>query len=129
MFTDFATRGMEDRTNLVTPGDGNLDRILIQTNASTLNWKPIPAVILNASQSYKVAWMANFTEGSRYVQASTGDDERLLLLSLILWASDKRTYSVMNPELRMGTRASYINAVNNDMFEVYKFNFGLGYPF
>jgi len=31
--------------------------------------------------------------------------------------------------LNLGYRTSYVNTFNKDMFEVYKFSMGLGYPF
>jgi len=110
-------------SNLIGPGDGNLDRILIQASNKTKTGNPIPGVILNVSSVSRVAWIANFT------QSGVGDDERLLIISLLLWTSNKRAVSVLAPELKLGFKTSYVNSVNKDMFEVYKFNLGLGYPF
>lgn len=111
-------------TNLIGPGDGNWDRVFIQASNVTKNNNPIPGVILNTTSLVsRVAWIANFTSGG------VGDDERLLFLSLLLWASNKRSNPILQPTLKIGFKTSYINSVNTDMFEVYKFNLGLGYPF
>jgi len=112
------------------PIDGNEDRILIKGNQKTEknpSWGnknlTTPAVILNATPISRVAWISDFTE------EGVGDDERLLLISLLLWTSNKRAVGVLAPELKLGFKTSYVNSVNKDMFEVYKFNLGLGYPF
>ncbi|MFQ6120513.1 MAG: hypothetical protein ACE5KE_11610, partial [Methanosarcinales archaeon] len=110
-------------TNLLAPGDGDLSRILIQASNQTNIGTPIPGVILNVTEISRTAWIANFTSDG------VGDDERLLIISLLFWASDKRAVGVLSPGVKLGIKTSYINSVNEDMFEVYKFNLGLGYPF
>ncbi|MDI6798695.1 MAG: hypothetical protein QMD12_01705, partial [Candidatus Aenigmarchaeota archaeon] len=104
------------------PEDGNLDRILIQAANKTINNEPVPGVILNVTPTTRVAWIANFTE------EGVGDDERLLLISLLLWASNKRAVEIPQA-LRTVHLIPYINVYNRDMFEVYRFNLGLGYPY
>jgi len=110
-------------TNLIVPGDEDWDRILIQASNKTGADTPIPGVILNGTEIARTAWIANFTAGG------VGDDERLLFISLLLWASNKKAIGILLPEIRVGYKTSYVNTVNKDMFEVYKFNLGLGYPF
>jgi len=109
--------------NLIAPSDGELDRILIQASNKTEKETPIPGVILNTTEISRTAWMADFAADG------VGDDERLLLISLLLWASNKRAMGILLPEIKVGFKTSYVNTVNKDMFEIYKFNLGLGYPF
>ena len=108
--------------HVLTPGDGNLNRILIQGDNTTQAGEPIPGVILNASSLSRVAWISNFTDDG------VGDDERLLLTSLILWAAGKKTTSILAQPFKEGYFTSYVNVVNQDMYEVYKFTLGVGYP-
>ena len=110
--------------NVLTPAEDDRYKILLQSNVKTKQEdEPVPAVLLNEALFSRVAWIANFTE------EEVGHDEKLLLTSLFLWASNKRSVSTISPELRRGFKTSYVNTVNKDMFEVYKFNLGLGYPF
>jgi hypothetical protein len=60
---------------------------------------------------------------------TVGHDERLLLQSVILAVSNKNSKVSPLGDLRTGSVTTYINAVNRDMFEVYRFNLGLGFPF
>ena len=53
---------------------------------------------------------------------------KLLLASLLLWASDKKHISTLS-DLRSGYLTSYVNIANQNMYEVYKFDLGLGFPF
>lgn len=108
---------------IITPGSEDLYKILLQMDVKTTKNEPLPAVLLNVSYESRAAWVANFTE------QEVGDDERLLLISLLLWASNKKAMGILLPEIKVGFKTSYINTVNKDMFEVYKFNLGLGYPF
>lgn len=91
--------------------------------ASTGGSEPnVSVVILNSSIS-NVAWLADFSDNGY------SDDEKLLLLSLLMWGSNKRAVSVLSPNLEIGYSASYINTANQDMFEVYRLNLGLGQPY
>lgn len=107
----------------VYPGDDNKNRILIKADKVYTNGLEIPAVILNSTQVGRVAWVADFTD------KEVGDDEKLLLTSLLLWSSNKKSKELILGELKLGFLTSYINTVNKDMFEIYQFNLGLGYPF
>lgn len=111
------------RYHVLAPGDGDLKRILIQAENKTDLGEPIPGVILNATSISRVAWISDF------IEEGVGDDERLLLISLLLWASNKRAIGILSPEVKLGYKTSYVNTVNKDMFEVYKFSLGLGHPF
>ena len=109
--------------NALSPAREDVNKILVQANTVTQLNEPLPAVLLNQTSNMKAAWISNFTE------EGVGDDERLLMISVLLWASNKRLDLVMNPQLNLGYRTSYVNTFNKDMFEVYKFSMGLGYPF
>jgi hypothetical protein len=74
----------------------------------------------------RTAWIADF---SRDGLDKVEDDHRELLLSLILWASNKRSVSMTSSQLKTGFISTYINAFNDDIFEIYKFKLGLGYPY
>lgn len=121
--SDFLRVGVGGIAYNVQPGDGNKNRILL--NATP---EGFPAVILNITPISRVAWVANFTEGG------TDDDERLLFVSLLLWVSNQGTFWLRDggtiPEyLKVAYSTSYVNTVNIDMFEVYKFKLGVGYPY
>lgn len=106
----------------IEPGDDNTDRILLKSISESPP-REYPVVILNQSTIVRTAWIANFTD------IGTSDDEKLLLTSLLLWASNKRTREVVLGDLQFGYLTSYLNTVNDDMFEVYRFNLGLGFPY
>jgi hypothetical protein len=105
---------------VLAPDDNDYQRILIQAENFTETNEPIPGVILKATPAYRTAWISNFTKGG------VGDDERLLITSLLFWASNKK--STVIPYTALGYETSYINVANKDMFEVYLFDLGLGYP-
>lgn len=117
-FTDF----LKDGNSKLYPVDQNTRRILLSMGNYSNSDKPIPVVVLNGTRT---AWIADFTRDS----LDAGDDHRQLLTSLILWASNKRTVGVLSPNVKIGYMTSYINVNNTDMYEVYKFGLGLGYPF
>lgn len=85
---------------------------------------PAFCVILNATG--KAAWISDFSRnGLTYVD----DDHRNLLLSILLSTSNKNAMGVLSPGIKVGYETSYINSVNDDMFEIYTFKLGLGYPY
>jgi hypothetical protein len=81
--------------------------------------------ILNGTFA-RTVWIADF---SRNGLDKVGDDHVQMLISLLLWASNKRSVSMASSSIRTGFLSTYINTVNYDMFEVYKFKLGLGYPY
>jgi hypothetical protein len=109
------------RTLQIEPNDGDQERVLL-TSISEIPARQYPAVILNQLGDSRVAWTASLGEGN------VEDDEKALLISLLLWASNKHTTSEVS-NLQFGYLTSFINVKNIDMFEVYKFSLGLGYPF
>lgn len=120
VFEDFLGYGSGSRTIVdIEPLDSNQDRVLVSAVAGATYY---PAVILNTYGSGRVAWMQE--PGA----ANYGDDEKALMLSLLLWASNKETTSPAAANFQSGYTSSYINVQNYDMFEMYKVNIGVGYP-
>ncbi len=130
-YIDFNTIGLSFRTDYtfqdflgpgtifhIEPTDST-DRVVIYSE-STSPAKKFPAVIVNPAG--RVAWIADFTD------STVGDDERLLLASLLHWSSSKKTQGITG-NIKFGYSTSYLNADNTDMFEVYRFDLGLGFPF
>lgn len=108
----------------VYPSDDNVNRILVDANKTyTGTEMPIPVVILNSTGISRAAWMADFSE-----EDAAGHDQKLLLTSLLFWASNKKSVSSLS-NLKIGYTTSYVNVNNEDIFEVYKFDLGLGFPF
>ncbi len=104
----------------VTPRDQNSDKVLLLGSSSSGDF---PACIINEVHGGKSAWIPLLGKDG-YT-----DDEKTLLLSLILWSSNKESNRIDLSQIRSGYKSSYIKVVNRDMFEIYKFNFGIGYPF
>jgi hypothetical protein len=118
VFNDFGNYGPTGMDILnVEPRDGDQNKIILKSDGG------YPVVILNRNQISRAAWIADFSEDGY------GDDEKQLLTSLIFWASNKRAIGVLSTNIKTGFLTSYINTANQDIFEVYKFNLGLGYPF
>ena len=101
--------------------DNDARKILLKADVK-YNGNYIPAIILNNSEGARVAWMADFENYDDY-------EFRTMIASLLLWASNKRAIGILSPNVKVGLRTSYVNTVNDDMFEVYKYNLGLGYPY
>jgi len=106
-------------TSAIVPSDGNSDRILLKTDVNT------GVVIVNGTRKAKTAWMADFSRDL----TKMGDDHRQLLTSLILSLSNKDAFSVISPNVKIGFVTSYINVNASDIYEVFRFNLGLGYPY
>jgi hypothetical protein len=122
VFENFLGYGSGSRTIAdIEPADSNQDRVLVAAVAGTTYY---PAVILNTYGSGRVAWTQE--PGA----ANYGDDEKALLMSLLLWAANKEpsTADTGISSFRAGYMTSYINVKNYDMFEIYKLNIGIGYP-
>ena len=108
--------------NLIYPIDEDKERILLEGDKEIDvggTYYPVPAVILNGT---KVAWSSDF------FTAGLGDDEKLLLISLLFWASNKKTKEI-HQTLRTVYLTPYLNVKNEDLYEVYKFSLGLGSPY
>jgi len=118
VFNDFLHSSTNSQLMDIQPIDGNQNKIILTAQPSGY-----PVVILNQTGVSRAAWIANFSDGG------AGDDEKLLLASVLLWASNKRSESILSPNIKVGLETTYINTANQDMFEVYKFGLGLGSPF
>jgi len=115
----------------VTPVDGNMGRIALVAHFSQ-DAVDLPVVILNGTFG-RTAWIADFTNNPNFKTgcdsvAPAGDDNKLLLASLLMWASSKRI-PTSSSETQHGFLIPYINVQNSDMYEVYQFNLGLKSPF
>jgi len=103
-------------TKRITPFDGDNSKILV----SVATDPTAACVILNGT---RVAWMSDFTNGNYDFNHTK------MLVSIILAASNKRPSSSSTPAMSTGFMTPYINVKNTDMYEVYEFDLGLGYPY
>jgi hypothetical protein len=97
-------------------------RVLVQVNIDT--GSRASCVIFNDKKVAKVAWMADFSN------TAYNSNHTRLLTSVLLAASNKKAIGVLSPNTppNIGYMTSYVNVKNTDMFEVYRFNLGMGYP-
>jgi hypothetical protein len=109
----------------IQPIDDNQNRILIKY-VSTSPPREYPVVILNQTKISSVAWIADF---SRNGLNKVKDDQKQLLNSLILSVSNKDAKELTYGSVKLGQSTSYLNVMNNDMFEIYKLNLWVGHPF
>lgn len=117
----FDDAGFRPASVMLYPSDLNDDKILLY-DGSYGNGRPIPAATINDSLPGKAIWATDFL--------GTTHDQRLLMASLVLSASKKKTVETTLGDLKItGALTPYIDVVNRDMLEVYQFNLGLGFPF
>ena len=118
-FVDFIRTPSIDK---IAPSDGDYTRSLVCRE------NPLPqkscGVILNNASGWRTAWIADFTRTSLDVD----DDLKLVFESLLLWTSNKESTSAA-VSLSKGYVIPFVNVKDTDVFEVYKFNFGIGYPY
>lgn len=119
-FTDFLQAG----GSRIYPLDNDINKIALYNGNWVSPSRSIPVVILNGTLG-RTAWVADFSRGGL---DGVKDDHKSLLLSLLIWTSNKGAFE-QSPSLESGVLTSYINTENKDIFEVYKFNLGLGFPF
>ncbi|MBI2545271.1 MAG: hypothetical protein HYW22_01570 [Candidatus Aenigmarchaeota archaeon] len=119
-FNDFVS--FNNNYNKLSPIDGDTQKVFVASgfwdHANTI---PISVSIFNSTGNARVAWIADF---SRNGLANTGDDHKLLISSIVLSASNKISESSGNGQI-----SSYINSVDNDMFEVYRIDLKFIKPF
>jgi hypothetical protein len=116
MFSDFAK---SPAVAEIKPVDGNYDRVLLAAGAT------MSAVVMNGTKQVQTAWVADFSRDAEKM----GDDHKNLLLSLILALSNKKAFSVLSPNVKIGFVTSYINVNATDLYEILRLNLGLGYPY
>ncbi len=122
-FPEYKFKDFLDGGTKLYPKDQDVSKVLLSKGAYVGTSNPIPVVIVNEKTS-RVAWVADFTKNLNNV----GDDHKLLLSALLLWSSDKKHVSGLS-NLKFGHLTSYVNVANQDMYEVYRFDLGLGFPF
>jgi len=106
----------------VLPSDGDTTKILLR-DGNYNGGSPLPVVVMNGSESGRVIW------GSDFISSNVDHDKRLLIASMLLAASSKRSNAPTIGDIQTGFLTPYINVVNRDMLEIYQFNLGLGFPF
>ncbi|MBI4894735.1 MAG: hypothetical protein HY833_03295 [Candidatus Aenigmarchaeota archaeon] len=108
---------------LLYPSDRDDDKV-ISYDGSYPNGRPIPTVTVNNSLTGRAIWSSDF------LSVNPGHDRKLMMASMVLAASKKRTIETTLGDLRIsGAVTPYVSVVNRDMMEIYQFNLGLGYPF
>jgi hypothetical protein len=112
-----------NRVYYIGPIDDNWNRVLLKGTAQA---KEYPASIVNTTSGNRVAWIADLLGDSN---DDFGDDKKQILLSLLLWGSNKISKESLTGVLKAGYITPYINIGNRDMFEVYRINLGLGFPY
>ncbi len=118
-FVDFI---QETGIESIKPSDDDYSRaFVIRTNVAP---EKACGVVLNNASSWRTAWIANFTEDGLGV----GDDLKNLIISLLLWASNKEKAATIT-DLRVGYVTSFVNVYEMDVLELYKLDFGIGYPY
>lgn len=120
VFSDFLSYILQGRKIIHIEPIGDRGRVLLMGIKGRDEY---PAVILNTYSNSRVAWIPNFER-----ERKAFDEEKNLLLSLLLWASRKRSTEITHL-IKTGFSTSYINVKNRDMYEVYKFSLGLAYPY
>lgn len=108
--------------NDVYPADLDRSKIFLRDGPSGI--RPIPAVVFNTSGSGMTAWMPE-----EIFTGTVGHDDRLLMQTVILSAANKNSKASPLGDIKGGSVTTYIDVANRDMFEVYRFNLGIGFPF
>lgn len=114
------------RVYSIGPVDDNQNRILLR-GVSTSPSREYAVSIVNASFGNRVAWIADMQEEINIMGFT--DDKKEIVLSLVLWATNKVSKQPIIGKVKSGYVTPYINSVNKDMLEVYRFNLGLGFPY
>jgi hypothetical protein len=117
-FSDFCKDVTKER---IVPLNGEIERAFMYGVNATGDIGAY-CVILNGTG--QIAWLSDLRNN-----VAIEDDHKLLLASLILSASNKRSLQPPYRALKTGYLTSYLNIEDRDMFEVYKFSLGLGYPY
>lgn len=121
---EFRLDDFRDQNIDLVPADLDNTKILLR-DGNYNGGQPIPVVTVNRSTSGMAVWAPE----SLVTDGQFNHDERLLLASMISAASNKESRNPFVGEFQIGFLTPYVNVVNIDMFEVYQFNLGLGFPF
>jgi hypothetical protein len=110
-------------TNQIDTVENSPYRIILNASFQQKNLD-LPVVIGNDTGG-RTVWMSDFTNVlndncNGYMQI--GDDQKLLLASLIFWSSNKNPSSSLS---QTGIMIPYVNVQNSDMYDAYVFNLGL----
>ena len=124
-FADFVTAG----NTKIYITDSDVNRIAVSKGNYSNSLYPIPVALL--SPKYKAAWVADFTRSG---VSAIGHDHMNLLTSLIFWSSNKKEILSLYRLIKLGQLASYVNikdytSATYDMYEVYRLNLGVAYPY
>ena len=120
-FKDFLSAS----STTVYPYDENEDRVLLSYGNYQGSTYPVPVVIVNNTAGYKTAWISDFTRGGL---GAAGDDHKMLLMSLIYWASNKHVAQQLS-NIAFGQTSTLIGTVDDDLYESFTFTLGLGQPY
>ncbi|MEM7821542.1 MAG: hypothetical protein QXX38_01875 [Candidatus Aenigmatarchaeota archaeon] len=121
-FSDFCSVPTKSR---ILPAGNEFQRGIIKAVKRIGSSEELKGFCSVLNSTGKTIWISDF---SRSGLEKVEDDQKKILISAILSTSNKQL-SVPAYEIKTGYVTSYVNVVNYDMFEVYKFDFGLGYPF
>jgi hypothetical protein len=105
----------------IVPTNSEFSRVLMQVDSDTGN--RASCIVLNGTKDAKTAWIADFTN------IAYNANHTKLLTSVLLSVSNKKVMGILSPNVKVGYITSYVNVKNADMFEVYRFNLGLGHPY
>lgn len=121
-FKDFLSAG----NTKVYPTDKDTTRIFSYFGNYSGTNNPAPVIMLNTTSGSRIAWIADFTRNGL---ASVGDDQKIMFISLLFWASNKHNIPSTLSNIAFGYTTSFVNTVNDDIFEPYTFTLGLGQPY
>lgn len=119
-FIDFA---MPPLGEAIISGNNDNSRVFVRMSGGA---NTACGVVLNNVSASRTTWIADFTRNG---VDEVGDDHRQLLLSSLVWASKKYVGTEDVPIFQKGFATSYITIKNIDMFEIQKYDIGVGYPY
>jgi hypothetical protein len=113
--------------------NGDPYRVILNASFVSGQLVDLPVIITNNTLG-RAAWITDFSNDPNFKNncltfGTVGDDKKLLLASLILWASNKQQVAISPVSIKNGFLTKYVNVQNSDTYEVYDFNLGLGSPF
>lgn len=106
-----------------TNTNGEYERGLLCLNAIT---EKACGYIVNDTDNGKTVYIADF---ARTGFDDVGDDHRHLLVTSLLWAANKEEIDTLYGDIQIGYKTSFVDIIEKDLLEIYKLNFGLGFPY